>query len=421
MRLILLIFLFSSPFQNTFSQWLQQPTGVSTYLRDIEFINKNTGWVCGDGGTILKTTNGGINWITQFTGVPNKPLFGIHPVDSNVVYCVGWFETILKTTNGGTNWQIIRNAPFGDGNSYFSVFFYNENIGWIGSTNDILTKVLKTTDGGQNFTETLHNVIVRDMYFKDSLNGIGVSQVAYISKTSNGGTTWNTFPIAGVGDIYRISILNDNKTGFVVASGNDYNVVYKTKNFGDNWDSVGIVPESFPHKFFIQCSEFISDSIGWAGCTDGYLFKTENGGKTWRRQNETKNLHTQGIFAINDTTAWLCGGFGSIYHTTNGGDTIVSIQQISSEVPINFELKQNYPNPFNPTTKISFTVKGQKINIKIVIYDVLGKLVTELVNKNLNSGMYEVEWEATNVTSGIYFYTLITENFKETKRMILLK
>lgn len=419
MRLILLILLCISPFQYIFSQWHQQPSGVSSYLRDLEFINSKTGWVCGDGGTILKTTNGGINWVQQ-SGIPNKALFSIHPVDSNVVYCVGWYETILKTTNGGGNWQIIRNAPVGTGNSYFSVFFYNENLGWIGSTNIGLAKVLKTTNGGKNFTETICDVINKDLYFKDSLNGIGVSEATYISKTSDGGNFWNSFPIAGTGNPFKISILNDNQTGFIVASGPN-NIVYKTTNFGSTWDSVGYVPESVSHKFQIQCSEFISDSIGWAGCTDGYLFKTENGGKTWRRQNETKNLYTQDIFALNDTIAWLCGGFGSVYHTINGGDTIVSIKQISSEVPIEFELKQNYPNPFNPKTKIPFSIAGKKSEVKIIVYDALGKLVKELFKGDLNNGFYEVDWDASNLSSGIYFYSLITSNYKETKRMILLK
>jgi len=108
--------------QNAHAQWMQQQSGVSSPLYDIEMIDKNTGWSCGVGGVILKTTNGGTNWMQQVTNVPTKPLLGIHPVNDSVVYSVGWFGTILKTTDGGENWLAIQNGVFGDGN-YFCVFF----------------------------------------------------------------------------------------------------------------------------------------------------------------------------------------------------------------------------------------------------------------------------------------------------------
>ena len=72
------------------AQWFTQQSGTTSALYDIEFINEKTGWCCGDGGYIIKTTNGGENWIRQGFGVTFEPLFGIHPVDSNVVYAVGF-------------------------------------------------------------------------------------------------------------------------------------------------------------------------------------------------------------------------------------------------------------------------------------------------------------------------------------------
>lgn len=113
MKKISLIF-FAFNFQlltlNCFAQWVLQQSGTTNALLDVEFINRNTGWACGDAGKIIKTTNGGINWILQNSGIIDKYLYGIHPVDSMVVYCVGWFQTILKSTDGGSNWTIIRNG-----------------------------------------------------------------------------------------------------------------------------------------------------------------------------------------------------------------------------------------------------------------------------------------------------------------------
>ena len=98
----------------------------------------------------------------------------------------------------------------------------------------------------------------------------------------------------------------------------------------------------------------------------------------------------------------------------------VSVQTISNEVPSAFVLAQNYPNPFNPSTKINFSIpKAGFVTLKV--YDLTGKEVSSLVNENLNIGTYGVDFNAAALTSGIYFYTLNTENFSETKKMMLIK
>ncbi len=168
-RLILIAFAISLLHNYTDAQWYIQQSPVGSHLLDVEFINLNTGWACGDGGVILKTTNGGNNWLQQVSGVTNKNLFGIHPVDSEYVYCVGWFQTILKSTNGGSNWQILRNGTYGNDPSLFEVFFLDRNKGWMLRNNYIL----RTTNGGASFDST--NVVfsyLRDIYFKDILNGV---------------------------------------------------------------------------------------------------------------------------------------------------------------------------------------------------------------------------------------------------------
>jgi hypothetical protein len=109
------------------------------------------------------------------------------------------------------------------------------------------------------------------------------------------------------------------------------------------------------------------------------------------------------------------------------GDTSVPLGliPISINVPESFSLYQNYPNPFNPSTKIKFDVtadgKGQKADVKLVVYDILGKEIASLVNQQLNPGTYEAEWEGSNYPSGVYFYKLTASNFTETKRMVMMK
>jgi len=112
------------------------------------------------------------------------------------------------------------------------------------------------------------------------------------------------------------------------------------------------------------------------------------------------------------------------------GDTampIVGIINPISEIPAEFSLHQNYPNPFNPSTKIKFDTppqpspKGREQWVRLVIYDILGREITTLVNERLKPGTYEVEWDGSNSTSGVYFYKLVTSDYIETKKMVLVK
>ena len=89
-------------------------------------------------------------------------------------------------------------------------------------------------------------------------------------------------------------------------------------------------------------------------------------------------------------------------------------------IPIKYSLKQNYPNPFNPSTKIEFSIQDFGF-VSLKVYDILGNEVTTLVNSEKPVGVYKVEWDATGIPSGVYFYQLKTEGFVETKKMILMK
>lgn len=98
----------------------------------------------------------------------------------------------------------------------------------------------------------------------------------------------------------------------------------------------------------------------------------------------------------------------------------VTIISFNSGMVEGFKLNQNTPNPWNPTTRISFEVPKTSF-VTIKIYNIMGKEIQTLVNNNLPSGVYEINIDGSTLTSGVYFYTMETENFFDTKRMILLK
>ena len=103
------------------------------------------------------------------------------------------------------------------------------------------------------------------------------------------------------------------------------------------------------------------------------------------------------------------------------------IVEVDLGLPSEFELSQNYPNPFNPTTTISYSIPvvdakfATTTNVELKIYDVLGKEVATLVNEQKSAGNYKVEFDASTLTSGIYFYTIRSGKFFETKKMLLMK
>ncbi|MBS1493834.1 MAG: T9SS type A sorting domain-containing protein [Bacteroidetes bacterium] len=102
------------------------------------------------------------------------------------------------------------------------------------------------------------------------------------------------------------------------------------------------------------------------------------------------------------------------------GSTTIGVHNISTEIPGKFSLKQNYPNPFNPVTNINFEIPKESF-VKITIYDNLGRVVDVLANERYNAGSYSVNFDASKLSSGIYFYKLEAGNFVETKSMILTK
>ena len=99
---------------------------------------------------------------------------------------------------------------------------------------------------------------------------------------------------------------------------------------------------------------------------------------------------------------------------------IITNINTGTNIPDDFVLYQNYPNPFNPFTNIRFEIPKSSY-VKIIVYDLLGREIRRLVDKNLGPGSYNISWEAVNLSTGVYFYKLVTEEFTDIKKMILIK
>ncbi len=133
------------------------------------------------------------------------------------------------------------------------------------------------------------------------------------------------------------------------------------------------------------------------------------------------------IIAITSESILILDGWGNngVSSTHSNGivtiDGVLSSSENNHNIPNNFSIDRIYPNPFNPITNITFLVPLNDENVKINVFDILGTLQNELIDDSYEAGKYEVAWDATNKSSGIYFIELKTERFREIKKVTLLK
>ncbi|MBK8551197.1 MAG: T9SS type A sorting domain-containing protein [Ignavibacteria bacterium] len=388
------------------------------YLNKVQFIDENTGYICGIGydipvyygGSILKTTNGGENWISQrcfdYTYGNLTDIFFISPhtgfiTGENVAF-------IVKTTNGGSNWNCDVIGPWDLNAIWFSDSLNGTTVGDYGS-------IYRTNNSGVSWYSQYsnNNIYLYGVHFVNSNIGtaVGSGQGGAILHTTNGGGQWNTqsLGVSSYRNLYDVFLIDEN-IGFIIG---DSHYLYKTTNGGINWIS------SIP-LYNVKLNEIkFSDNNNGIIVGDGGLFlKTTNQGLNWNSINTGTDQNIYGFSFIDNNVGTIVGSNLSILKTTTGG--LVDVNLTSSIIPQSFYLYQNYPNPFNPKTKIKFEIPNLS-NVKLTIFDMLGKEIKTLIDMSLHAGVYDSEWDGSNFPSGIYFYRLLTNEFAETKKMILLK
>ena len=188
--------------------------------------------------------------------------------------------------------------------------------------------------------------------------------------------------------------------------------VYKSTDSGKNWELKGLKSKKV-YKLISMDTKLIAH-------TDQGLFRSLDGGNNW-------NYFDFGLGIVSRLT--LCGDnlfvlAGPSYSTSkiwkkSFYDVVTNVKE-EKTTPLNFSLSQNYPNPFNPTTTISYSIPESQ-NIELKVYDLLGNEVASLVNEYKTAGSYKVNFNANNLSSGIYFYKIKAGDFIQTKKLILLK
>lgn len=412
MKKILFTLLFLT--QSLFTQgWIIQHTfNPAQSLQAIKFYDTNTGYTCAPvyGGSMLeihKTTNAGINWIDQNAGYTGTRLMAIFIIHPDTVIISGNEGLILRTVNGGTNWVTVNSEAL---LQLWGLHFVNSFTGYTcGSTG----RIMKTTNGGVNWVNLASptSTALSSVYFINENTGF-ISGSAIALKTTNAGVNWQNMNapfISGFENFREIYFFNENLGLYVSDAGR----IVKTTNGGANWTLVnsGTTQSLFGVKF-------INSQTGYACGNAGAIVFTSDGGDNWVPQTSPLNEILTDVWFTSASTGYISTWSGKVLKTTNGGFTFVN--QLSTEVPNTYMLMQNYPNPFNPSTKIQFTLPKKGFT-SIVVFDITGKKVTSLVNEKLEAGVYETEWNASSMPSGVYFYRLSADDYVQTRKLILVK
>jgi photosystem II stability/assembly factor-like uncharacterized protein len=424
---------------NAGTSWLisQVPDSLRSMV-EIKFVNLSTGYCAG--AYDLDTTSHTIE-MNRY----DKSTFRVLP-GQNIGLVDNYKGLFMKSTNSGQSWFTYGSLPT---SVYYllALHFVNSTTGFAAASFDfsggVDDRVIKTSNAGQSWTvltmpENINNL--SDVYFVDMNTGfaVGYDEVndtarGVILRTTNAGLSWSRQIFMELYQFNSVHFTNSS-TGITVGSSNSIiqaieTKMYRTTNSGITWTNIYNYDE-----VEIQGIRFVSGT--GTALIYGYKFlglesreivaKTTNYGISWTEGN----LNDTGLILIdsellNQNNWYLSGGDleGSwnnpvILHTTNGGG--IGIMQISSEIPESFVLFQNYPNPFNPATNIKFQIPKSSF-VKLVIYDLLGREITVLVNLELKAGTYQADWNASIYPSGVYFYKLIADEYIETRKMVLVK
>ncbi len=406
--------------------WIKIQTPVNITLRQLSFVDSLTGWAAGEAGTIIRTTDGGVDWKIQNSTV----------------------QTFIS-----------------------DIFFLDKDLGWATTTQDVFpfkSVILKTTNGGDDWTGETYpdsSKFIRTIFFFDSLNGLAAgSSIAY---TSDGGLSWiaseiDSNMVSGL-PVYNFNFFNRQFGyacgGFIDQAG----VIWRTTNAGLNWSAQGVNVDEVFDVYILDSLNAITlsgDPEGWYPTAN---IKTTNAGTTW--SNNTLSFFGLS-FAIDFRTyneGWSASGYKFLLTTDRGstwsefqtpdsaiiydlqftdsrngyavGDSGVVLKfdpsvvgiKTESELLNDFTLYQNYPNPFNPSTKIKYTLptvetySDASVLVTLKVYDILGRDVALLVNEQKSTGTYEVEFSSNDLPSGIYIYQLRAGSFVQTKKMVYLK
>ncbi len=409
-----------------------------TQYNTIDFSLSNPNIIIGgsqDNG-ITGTTDGGTTWANPHWGLDGSgtainPFISSEWYTTTGFYSGSWAFQRRRTTDGGINWTSINTGIGSSVATWTKIKTDNSNPISIYTNSSRL--LYYSTNKGDNWIQ--RNTPEFPTFPSDfSVRKYGDTSVIYVCiesndvdsrlfvQTGSGAFTEVSGDIPGGLYIQAVTMHpgNSNTAYAVIRGMYQAHKVYKTVNRGVNWVNLN---SNLPNVPALSMTLYPNnDNILYLGTEMG-CFKSTSGGSNWFRWND--GLPEAVI--VTDLKSYFSGGEFYVLGGTYGrgvwkrkDDDLVILPGISQEIPDKFLLHQNYPNPFNPVTEIKLSVP-RKGKVELHVYDVTGRLTSTLINAVMEAGVHNINFDGSNLASGVYFYRVTAEGFTDVKKMILIK
>ena len=440
--------------------WTEQMSPYSGDINEVVAPSPEHAIAGCDGGNVLLTTDGGNNWNLVATGITgtNSDILAIDFVDDNFGIVAAYNGTVAKSTDGGASWNIISTIS---GYNPWDMDMVDQLYGWVSGTGE---RISRTTDGGVTWQQqfAVGGLGTYGISFIDRERGIAGGTGGNTYYTTNGGVNWYPATIPPNYTVWGIHFVQSPILGTIGMTACASGYVYISTDGGANW--------TLQPRYTISTFDdiYMTDAahawiVGNSGVILRYLepanvpveltnftanVETNNVILNWLTATELNNKGFEILRQSQNEREWKEIGFVPGRGTTteitsytykdedlNPGFYNYKIKQIDFDgshkfyeleetieisSPFEFNLAQNYPNPFNPTTSIKYTISSRQF-VTLKIFDLLGREVTTLINEEKPAGDYEVNFDGSNLPSGVYFYQLKAGSFVQINKMVILK
>ncbi|HCA41659.1 MAG TPA: hypothetical protein DEP28_00235 [Bacteroidetes bacterium] len=379
-------------YDNNLNNW--RNVGVNNGTDAMSFTKLGNNIFAGTVTGVHRSTNLGLNW--TLTNLSGSKIYQIITYNEKLI--AGGDIGLRVSANSGTSWNSLN---------------INENVSTVSAKNGrmfagVHEKIYRSTNEGINWSISDLNSSIFTLLDTNGIVLAGTSNGIFYS--TNTGNSWQ---LSNLNGIYIRQLYF--KDGIIYAGGNQSGL-YKSTDMGNNWTFLG-------GGLHVHGIESINNNL-FIGTGNG-VSRSTNGGVNWISINEGFTGSNIQVWELYIFENYLFAGLLGRGIWRRPLSEIVGVESISSVIPEKYSLSQNYPNPFNPVTKIRFNIpsvaNNSKTEVLLDVYDVSGKLVKQLYKGQLSGGEYEFEFDGTGLNSGVYFYRLQSENFSETRKMVLVK
>ncbi|HTY09510.1 MAG TPA: T9SS type A sorting domain-containing protein [Bacteroidota bacterium] len=401
---------------STAAQWYAIPQMQNIQVSSFLVMSDSTLFVGGYFHSLYRSTDGGETWVNTAGQIPADTILSLTSAGKYIF--AGTNDGICRSSDSGSTW-VTANNGFAWGGGAINQFATVDTVLYAANQSG----VYRSTDFGatwisdNNGLSTISDVVAPVIGIVSAPSGLFSTQDylggAYAMRF--GDSTWKYiglethFLVASALTLFDTSVFAGGSDGIFMYSGKDTTWLARSNGlpvWGANLEWI----------FFASTDKLL---FLHAGAIDGTVYVTSDFGQLWTLVDGT-GLGNTGISAIAANKKYLFAG-------TQGGvwripvSTIAtSVNEHSSHIPAQFALYQNYPNPFNPSTTISYQVARSGL-VNLRVYDILGKEVATLANGQKQAGTYQVTFDASKLSCGVYFCRLAAGGMVQTRKLMMIK